>query len=144
MIKSIKDKELNKVKLVISTICTLLIAYGLFSVQLLPAQELADLSQRDVVNYEFSTEGSLHFKQALSSIVPNMFGKVTGEDLRNSTFYLTFNGKQGVYYYWETSFYFGVIILAFALFYLVREYKSFVSKIFGSIALFGVSICTRK
>jgi hypothetical protein len=137
LIKSIKDKELNKVKLVISTISTLLIAYGLFSVQLLPAQELADLSQRDVVNYEFSTEGSLHFKQALSSIVPNMFGKVTGEDLRNSTFYLTFNGKQGVYYYWETSFYFGVLILAFALFYLVREYKSFATKIFGSIALFG-------
>jgi len=137
LIKALKEKELNLLKLVISTILTLIIAYGLFAVQLMPAQELADLSQRDVVNYEFSTEGSLHFKQALSSIVPNLFGKVSGEDLRNSTFYLSFNGKQGIYYYWETSFYFGVLILALALFYLIKEYKNFNSILLGSISLFG-------
>jgi hypothetical protein len=137
LVKSFKDNDINKVKLVVSTLLTLLIAYGVFSVQLLPAQELAELSQRDAVNYEFSTEGSLHFKQALSTIVPNLFGKVTGEDLRNSTFYLSFNGKQGVYYYWETSYYFGVLVLALALFYLIKEFKTFNSILLGSIALFG-------
>lgn len=137
LVKAIKTKQQNILKLVISTLLTFVIAYGLFSVQLLPAQELADLSQRSEINYEKSTEGSLYFKQALTAVVPNLFGKVSGADVQNSSFYLQFQGVQGIHYYWETSFYFGVLILALGLFAIFASYKRIEVVIFSSIALFG-------
>lgn len=137
LIKSVKSDELNTVKIIISTILVFIIAYGLFTVQLLPAQELADLSQRSEFNYEKSTEGSLFFKQALTAVVPNLFGTVSGEDLRSSSFYLQFQGVQGIHYYWETSYFFGVLIFALGLFSILIGYKDHKTIILASIALLG-------
>lgn len=137
LIKSFKSEELNTTKLVVSTILTFVIAYGLFTVQLLPAQELADLSQRAEINYKMSTEGSLHFKQALTTVVPNLFGTVSGEDLRSASFYLPFEGVQGIHYFWETSFYFGAIIFALGLFTILVGYKDVKVITLAVISLFG-------
>ena len=137
LVKSFKTKELNTTKLIVSTILTFIIAYGLFTVQLLPAQELAELSQRAEINYEKATEGSLHFKQALTTVVPNLFGTVSGDDLRSASFYLPFEGVQGIHYYWETSFYFGALIFALGLFSVIVGYKDFKIIIFALISIFG-------
>ncbi len=137
LIKSFKSENINTTKLIVSTVLTFIIAYGLFTVQLLPAQELADLSQRSEINYEKATEGSLHFKQALTTVVPNLFGTVSGEDLRSASFYLPFEGVQGIHYYWETSFYFGALILALGLFTILAGYRDIKVIIFASISLFG-------
>lgn len=137
LINSLKSDNKNTLKLISSTLLVFILAYGLFSVQLLPAQELADLSQRAEINYEKSTEGSLHFKQALTTVVPNLFGTVSGEDLRSSSFYLQFKGVQGVHYYWETSFFFGVLILALGLFSILVGYKDYTIMTLALISLFG-------
>jgi hypothetical protein len=137
LIKSFKTDDYNAVKIIISTLLTFVLAYGIFAVQLFPAQELAGLSQRAEINYDKATEGSLYFKQALSSVVPNLFGQVSGDDLRNSTFYLQFKGVQGIHYFWETSYYFGVLILAFGLFKILTGYKDFKIMLLTLISLFG-------
>lgn len=137
LVKSLKTNEINTPKLVVSTLLTFIIAYGLFTVQLFPAQELADLSQRSEISYEKATEGSLHFKQALTTVVPNLFGTVSGDNLRSASFYLPFEGVQGMHYYWETSFYFGSIIFALGLFTILVGYKDIKVITFAAISLFG-------
>lgn len=137
LIKSFRSKDYNTSKIIISTILTFVIAYGIFAVQLLPAQELAGLSQRAEINYDKATEGSLYFKQALTSVVPNLFGTVSGDNLRNSTFYLQFKGVQGIHYFWETSYYFGVLIFALGLFKIMISYKDFKILTLAIISLFG-------
>ncbi len=137
LIKSFKSNDYNTVKLIVSTLLTFILAYGIFTVQLFPAQELADLSQRSEINYEKATEGSLHFKQALTTVVPNLFGTVSGEDLRSASFYLPFEGVQGIHYFWETSFYFGTLVFALGLFSILVGYKDTKVLTFASISLFG-------
>ncbi|MER3329847.1 MAG: hypothetical protein RIF34_09750, partial [Candidatus Kapaibacterium sp.] len=137
LVKSFKSKELDTLRLIVSTLLTFILAYGIFTIQLLPAQELADLSQRSEINYEKATEGSLHFKQALTTFVPNLFGTVSGEDPRSASFYLAFEGVQGIHYFWETSFYFGVLIFALGLFSVLVGYRDIKVIIFATISLFG-------
>lgn len=137
LIKSFKSNDLNTIKIIISTLLTFILAYGIFAVQLLPAQELAGLSQRAEINYDKATEGSFYFKQALTSVVPNLFGKVSGEDLRNSSFYLQFKGVQGIHFFWETSYYFGVLILALGFFKILIGYRDFKVIILASLSLLG-------
>lgn len=137
LINSFINKEHKSIKIIISTLLTFILAYGIFTVQLFPAQELAELSQRSEINYEKATEGSLQFKQALTAMVPNLFGTVSGEDLRGASFYLQFEGVQGIHYYWETTFYFGVLILFLGLFAILVNYKNSLILTLASISLFG-------
>lgn len=95
------------------------IAVMLFSVQLFHSQELADLSQREEITYEFAAGSSLQAKQVFSAVAPKMFGYVL-ED-RNDIeipFYIS-----GYYDYWETSFYFGIPVLVLGIigFWVLRK-----------------------
>ena len=110
---SLAKKEWNAMALVWSIIrvaVPMLIAVGIFAVQYLPSAELADLSQRDEITFEKASEGSLQLKQVYSTISPKIFGTVSGSTDK-STYYLQFKNNSQSYFFWETSFYFGLAAL---------------------------------
>lgn len=104
------------------------IAVGLFLVQYIPSNELASLSERNQFSYEQASEGSLQFKQIITTVVPKVFGTSQPGDT-TTPFYL----EQGRgYYYWETSFYFGIAALLLGLIGFTASYKTRI----GSFLLF--------
>lgn len=108
------------------------IAFGIFAVQLLPSQELAALSRRDVITFEKSVEGSLSFGHLVTLIMPRLFG-VT-DALREAKVQY-WNGPY--YLSWETMCYIGVLPLFFAIiaaFGGKRKYVAF----FAGMSLFAV------
>lgn len=137
-------------KLILSAL-PILIAFCLFAVQYLPSTELAGLSQRDENTYELVSEGSLQIKQAISMILPEVFGKITGNPQEiPSTFHLQFPDGFKSHYYWETAYYFGLIAFIFGLFQLISNFKDkktifllFVS-IFGLFYAFGSNFFLHK
>jgi hypothetical protein len=134
--ESKKDKIF--VNLLLSAL-PILIAFGIFAVQYLPSTELAELSQRDESTYELVSEGSLQLKQTVTMILPEVFGKITGNPQENpNSFYLQFADGYKTHYYWETSFYFGVIALVFSLFQLIVNYKDKTSIFLLAMSLFAL------
>ncbi len=81
-----------------------IIGLGLFAIQLLPAQELADLSRRDVMTYEKSVDGSFSFGHILTLVMPRLFGVM---DAAREAKVPYWNGAN--YLSWETAAYIGVI-----------------------------------
>jgi len=109
-----------------------LIAFGIFAIQLLPSQELATLSRRDVITFEKSVEGSLSFGHLITLILPRLFGLTDAMHEAKVPYW------NGAYYLsWETMCYIGVLPLLFALigaFGGKRKYVSF----FAGMSLFAV------
>ncbi|HRP02497.1 MAG TPA: YfhO family protein [Candidatus Kapabacteria bacterium] len=115
-------KEIAFAKL--PAILTFLVAIGIFAVQYLPSRELANEAVRNESTYEKSAEGSLEFSQIVSSVIPNAFGVIIPEQNNKFPFYLMSGDKQApYYYYWETSFYFGVPILILGLFGFITGFR---------------------
>lgn len=134
--ESKKDKIF--VNLLLSAL-PILIAFGIFAVQYLPSTELAELSQRDESNYELVSEGSLQLKQTVTMILPEVFGKITGNPQENpNSFYLQFADGYKTHYYWETSFYFGITALVFGLFQLIVNYKDKTTIFLLAMSLFAL------
>ncbi len=109
-----------------------LIAIGLFAIQLLPSQELAALSRRDVITFEKSVEGSLSLGHLVTLILPRLFG-VT--DAMREAKVQYWNGPY--YLSWETMCYIGVLPLLLAIvaaFGGKRKYVAF----FAGMSLFAV------
>lgn len=130
------DKILNKLLL---SALPILIAFGIFAVQYLPSTELADLSQRDESTYELVSEGSLQLKQTISLILPEVYGKITGNPQENpNSFYLQFDEGFKTHYYWETSFYFGIIALIFGIFQIIVNFKNKTTIFLFSISIFAL------
>jgi hypothetical protein len=127
LVADIRKKEFAKksaVKFVVSGLALFIIAAGLFTVQLLPTNELAGYSQREQITYEKSSEGSLQFKQVYSAVVPKIFGYVNpGNDKEYAQFYLQFKDGFKTHYFWETSYYFGVGALILGLFGIIGTWK---------------------
>jgi hypothetical protein len=109
-----------------------LIAFGIFAIQLLPSQELAALSRRDVITFEKSVEGSLSFGHLVTLILPRLFGLTDAMREAKVPYW------NGAYYLsWETMCYIGVLPLLFAIvaaFGGKRKYISF----FAGMSLFAV------
>jgi hypothetical protein len=109
-----------------------LIALGIFAIQLLPSQELAALSRRDVITYDKSVEGSLTFGHLITLILPRLFGLT---DAMREAKVPYWNGQY--YLSWETMCYIGVLPLLFAViaaFGGKRKYVAF----FGGMSLFAL------
>ncbi len=139
-IANIKSKQLNGgniIKMLIAGIAPVIIAAGIFSVQYLPSQVLADNSQREEITYEKSTEGSLQFKQITTSVVPNIFGQVNGDPTKKTTFYLQFRDTNQMHFYWETAYYFGIAALILGLFAMTYMIKTRIGGFLVLIAVFG-------
>ncbi len=87
------------------------IGLGIFAIQYLPSQELADLSRRDTITYEKSLDGSLSWGHTLTLVLPRLFGATTGDPANAKVAY--WNGPY--YNSWETAIYIGVLPLFFAI-----------------------------
>lgn len=141
----------NLIYKIITATLPIIIASGIFAVQFLPSSELAGLSQREENTYEFISEGSLQLKQAVTMILPEVFGKITGDPTANTnTFYLHIGEVFKTYHYWETAFYFGVITLILGIYALLVNFKDkkilflFIVSIFALFFSFGSNFFLHK
>lgn len=99
----------------------LVLAAGLFAVQLLPTQELASLSERaSGQGLEWAAEISLRPEQLLTLVVPKLFGS-TEPGREHVPFFLP---HAPYYHYWETATYVGIPVLLLALVGLLRRWKT--------------------
>ncbi len=131
------SKPLLIFKTLILALIPIIVAFGIFAIQFLPSRELASLSQRNEISYEMANEGSLQLKHVYASVVPKVFGFVDGQNTKNPSYYLTWDGKYQSYFYWETSFYFGLVALILGLIAIFSTFKNNLTKLFTFIALFG-------
>lgn len=100
------------------TVATVALAGGVFAIQLLPSQELAANSERNEMTYEAATDGSLQMKQFVTGIVPRAFG-VSGPETQQAPPFAV--EGQSAYHYWETAFYFGVVLTLFGLVWMFSQ-----------------------
>ncbi len=91
----------------------LALAVGLFCIQYLPTSELADYSERSEMTYEAAGEGSLQFGQLLAAVTPKVTGESLPRDAENAAPYFLEGGQY--YFYWETGFYSGIVVLFLAI-----------------------------
>ncbi|MDP4200834.1 MAG: YfhO family protein [Bacteroidota bacterium] len=96
---------------VVRMVLPIVIGLGIFAIQYLPSQELADLSRRDTITYEKSLDGSLSWGHLYTFVLPRLFGVTTGDPSNAKVPYWN-----GAYYNsWETSIYIGILPLFFAI-----------------------------
>jgi len=122
----ISNKKENAINFnsILAGLVPFIVAISMFAVQLLPSQELASLSQRAETGYEKATEGSLSWGHIFTAVAPNAYGKVSGADERNLTYYFAYPGANAQrHFYWETAFYFGIPALFLSLFMIINYYK---------------------
>jgi len=110
----------------------MVIAVGLFAIELLPSQELAALSQRNDITFDKSVEGSLYFGHLITLVLPRLFGVTDGMHEARVQYW---HGPN--YLSWETMCYIGIMPLVLAIiaaFSGKRKYVAF----FGGMSLFAV------
>ncbi len=123
---------------VVAVIFVFLFSLGLFFVQYLPSSDLANYSQREEITYEKSAEGSLEFKQIVTSVVPKFFGEVNGLNDTDVQWHLSSGGKNIPYFhYWDTGFFFGVMALILGLYGMLFYARTNFGIFLIIISLFG-------
>lgn len=107
--KTFLSRSYQRVVKTIFGLCIIfLIGFGLAAIQILPTLEFTELSTRaGGVNYEFATYDSLHPKELLTFLLPEIFGNVV-----DGTYWRTPEG----WHFWETCAYVGVIPFFLVLF----------------------------
>ncbi|MEN3027508.1 MAG: hypothetical protein ABDH31_07400, partial [Chlorobiota bacterium] len=114
----------------------LLLAAGLFAVQLLPSRELASYSERaSGQGVEWAAEVSLHPSQLLTLVVPKLFGSTEPTGVQHVPYYLP---DTRYYHYWETAFYAGIPILLLAILGVMRRWRTPFGLFWLLVALFSV------
>lgn len=96
-----------------TSLAAMILAGGIFAVQYLPSQELAEMSQRAEMTYEASTDGALETRQLLTLIAPEYFGVMSADPPEDLPFWL--RGGGDVYYFWETTIFVGIVTLLLAI-----------------------------
>jgi hypothetical protein len=138
LIEKVKTSKSKITQSIIAVVFLFLFSLGLFFVQYLPSQELADYSQREEITYEKSSEGSLELKQVISSVVPKFFGEINGLNDSDLQWHLTSGGKNIPYYhYWDTGFFFGIMALILGLYAMFYYAKTNLGQFFIAISLLG-------
>ncbi len=129
--RSETERKLDAVTVLRAAI-PVIIGLGIFAIQLLPSNELAALSRREVMTYDKSVDGSLAFGNLLTLVVPHLFG------LTNAARDALVPYWNGAYYLsWETAIYIGVLPLFFALVALMIRRQPWMA-LFAGLALFAV------
>lgn len=132
-ISGLRSKRLNEkevIKFLVIGIIPFIISVGIFAVQLLPSQELAELSQRKEITIERASEGSIEMRNYLTLALPELFGKTGGNNKTQTTFYQAFENTENPgtkrpyrHFYWETQFYFSMIGLMLGLLGIIYSIK---------------------
>jgi Bacterial membrane protein YfhO len=111
-----------------------IIGFGIFAIQFLPSQELANLSRRDTITYEKSLDGSLTWGHILTFVLPRLFGVTNGAGDAKVPYW------NGAYYLsWETAIYIGVLPLFFAIMAGLLTRKKKYVPLFAGMALLAVA-----
>ncbi len=84
------------------------LSFALNMIQFLPAQEMAELSQRAQITYEKAAEGSLGWGQLLTLFFPKLFGTAGAAGY-------PYWGPGTYWYYWETCTYLGILPLLLSI-----------------------------
>ncbi len=127
------DGEKLDVSVVLRAAIPIVLALGVFAIQFMPSQELADLSRRDVITYEKSVEGSLSYGHLLTFVMPRLFGVTDAAQAAKVPYW------NGAYYLsWETALYIGVLPLFFALIGAAFGWKRKYVPLFAGMGLFAV------
>ncbi|HEY3876483.1 MAG TPA: hypothetical protein VGM92_13490, partial [Candidatus Kapabacteria bacterium] len=105
-----KDEKID-IGVILRMALPVVIGFGIFAIQYLPSQELADLSRRETITYEKSLDGSLTWGHTLTLVLPRLFGVTMGDP--NDAKVPYWNGPY--YLSWETAIYIGVLPLFFAI-----------------------------
>ncbi|MBM4172770.1 MAG: hypothetical protein FJ212_00245 [Ignavibacteria bacterium] len=97
-----------------------IIAASLAAIQYLPGQELAGYSERNDITYEKTTDGSMQLSQFFHAFNPSLHGKIVGnpgpKDADGQfTMMNVSNEPVQTHWYWDTSFYFGILALILGL-----------------------------
>lgn len=150
----LRQKEALPIASVLRMLVPVVIGLGVFAIQYLPSQELADLSRRETISYQKSLEGSLTWGHVMTLVLPRLFGLTNGAADAKVPYW------NGAYYLsWETAIYIGVLPLFFAIMAALVSRKQkyvpffigmaafallfalgdhfFIYKIFFSLPLFG-------
>jgi hypothetical protein len=141
IISKARKSELSKPAMqILAPVLTFVIAVGIYQVQLMPSQELAENSRREEMTYEAASEGSMMPKQFITMVVPKYFGTVVADRNAEVPFQLSNpeKGQAPYYYYWETGFYFGIIALVFGLFAAISLIGNTRVAFFVFISIFGM------
>jgi len=109
----LKDRSFKyALKLVIGLGVAICTGGALSAIQILPTWEFINLSTRaGGVNYAFATHDSLHPKELLSFLIPDIFGNVV-----DGTYWRSLEGT----HFWETCGYVGIIPF-FLIFFKTRD-----------------------
>ncbi len=111
-----------------------LIGFGIFAIQFLPSQELANLSRRETITYQNSLDGSLTWGHLLTLVLPRLFGLTNGTADAKVPYW------NGPYYLsWETAIYIGVLPLFFAIMAGLLSRKKKYVPFFAGMALLAVA-----
>ncbi len=110
------------------------IGFGIFAIQFLPSQELANLSRRETITYQNSLDGSLTWGHILTFVLPRLFGLTNGAGDAKVPYW------NGPYYLsWETAIYIGVLPLFFAIMAGLLSRKQKYVSFFAGMALLAVA-----
>jgi hypothetical protein len=93
-------------------IALIVLAVGIYGIQYFPSRELAEQSERVSLSFEQATEGSLAPEHMLTALTPKAFGVALPPGVPNP---MPYYGSEQSFLYWDTAFYFGIGILALAL-----------------------------
>jgi hypothetical protein len=105
-----RQKEALNAASILRMALPVIIGFGIFAIQYLPSQELADLSRRETITYQKSLEGSLTWGHVLTFVMPRLFGVTNGAADAKVPYW------NGAYYLsWETAIYIGILPLFFAI-----------------------------
>ncbi|GBD06171.1 hypothetical protein HRbin20_01774 [bacterium HR20] len=117
-------------------VALIVLAVGVYGIQYFPSRELAEQSERASLSYEQATEGSLAPEQLLTALTPKAFGVALPPGVSNP---MPYYGSGQSYLYWDTAFYFGIGIVALALWTAVCCWReSRLVKLLVTVAMLAV------
>lgn len=95
-------------KTIIVAVIPFIIGIMIGSIQLLPTLTISGLSERAIMTYEATLEGSLNYHQFFTLLSPKFFGSTNAAHTD-----VPFWGDKGYWLYWESCIYIGLVALIF-------------------------------
>jgi hypothetical protein len=108
------------------------IGFGIAAVQLLPTEELSELSVRSEMTYEKSSECSFGPASFPTLLIPHLYGRFQGSTAGD------YSGPGRYYYYWELCAYTGVVVLLLAAIALLHLPRDRMVRFLLFVVLFGL------
>ncbi|RLB83634.1 MAG: hypothetical protein DRH17_01820 [Deltaproteobacteria bacterium] len=127
-------KDLIRIGLGLATVVS--IGFALAAIQIFPTLEFMNLSTRaGGVSYDFATYDSLHPKELLSFLIPEIFGSVVNQ---------TYWRSSEIWHFWETCGYVGILPLCLAFVLAKRPSLRYFHLFFTALVLLSLFLALGK